>query len=302
MQSRNHAGTLAGWQIRTLAIAFTCACILPISWGVLPSPAHAAAPPAAVDIPAVLQQATDYQFRFRDGEMDAATANVALLEKATVTEVGNADLWYAMGLAYVNLAARATMPGGNRANAVIALQKGMPALNRALQINPDHARALSLRAGMRAMMGVQMNAPTVLSQAIIDMNRAVELAPESVAVRLTRVFGAPVMPEELRNNVNEAADLDFLIEQANGNRAGNFMTILRADLHFENGETDSARQLYEMVANTGAASAAQVARSRLALFPQGRDAMMKDIKALRTVAGTQCSMCHGREIPLQVHR
>jgi mono/diheme cytochrome c family protein len=73
------------------------------------------------------------------------------------------------------------------------------------------------------------------------------------------------------------------------------MTILRADLHFENGEVGSARQLYEMVDATGAASAGQLARSRLALFPQGRDTMMKDIQALRAVAGTQCGMCHGRE-------
>jgi hypothetical protein len=196
----------------------------------------------------------------------------------------------------VYVAARATMPGGNRPDLMLAMQKGMPALNRALQINPDHAEALSLRAGMRALIGLQMNAPQVLSQAIADMNRAIELAPDTVSVRLNRGFGAPVMPEEMRNRVNEAADLDFLIERSDWNRAGNFVTILRADLHFENGELGSARRLYAMVDSSGAASAAELARSRLALLPQGRDAMMKDIKALRAVAGgNRCSMCHGRE-------
>jgi hypothetical protein len=67
----------------------------------------------------------------------------------------------------------------------------MPALDRALQINPDHAQTLSLRAGMRAMLGKQMNAPQLVSQAIGDMNRAVELAPDSAAVRLVRAFAAP---------------------------------------------------------------------------------------------------------------
>lgn len=262
--------------------------------GVLIGPAGAAAPPVTVNIPAVLKQARDYQIRFRNGEMGAATDYVALLEQATAAETGNADLWHALGLAYVNLAARATMAGGNRSEAVIALQKGMPAINRALQIDPDHAEALSLRAGMRAMVGLQMNAPAQLSQAVADMNRAVELAPKSVAVRLTRAFSGPVMPEHLRNRQNEAADLEFLIDAAEGNRAGDFMSILRADLHFENGEPDAARQLYKVIDGSGAPSAAQLAKSRLTLLDQGREAMMSDIASLRAVAGTQCGMCHGR--------
>jgi tetratricopeptide (TPR) repeat protein len=283
--------------MRYQALALTTcmyALALMISWGAAPAPAQAAASPAGVDIPAVLKQTRDYQLRFRDGELDVVTANVALLEQATAAETGNADLWHALGVAYVYLAARATLPGGNRGDLMFALQKGMPALNRALQIDPDHAEALAVRAGMRALMGRGMNQPQLVSQALSDMNRAVELAPKSVSVRLTRAFGGPAMPEELRNRANEAADLDFLIEVAEWNRAGNFMTILRADLYFENGELDSARQLYQTIEGTGAASAAQLAKSRLARLAQGKEPMMKDILALRAVAGTQCSMCHGR--------
>lgn len=279
-------------QARALTIKCLCACFL--LWAALAASAGAATPPGSMDVPAVLKQARDYQFRFRDGELDVAPDNVALLEKATTAEPGNADLWQALGLAYVTFAARATMSGGDRSEALIAIQKGMPALNRALQIDPDHAEALSLRAGMRAMMGVQMNQPQILPQAIADMNRAVELAPESAAARLIRAFGAPTMPDELRNKVNEASDLDFLMEYSERSRAGDFITILRADLHFENGEASNARQLYKLVEDSGAASAAQVAKSRLALFAQGRDAVMKDVEALRAVVGTQCSMCHGR--------
>ncbi len=263
-------------------------------WGALLATAGAATPPGSLDIPAVLKQAREYQFRFRDGELAVAPDNVALLEKATATEPGNADLWQALGLAYVTFAARATMSGGDRSEAMIAIQKGMPALNRALQIDPDHAEALSLRAGMRAMMGVQMNQPQLLPQAMADMNRAIELAPESAASRLIRAFGAPTLPEELRNKANEASDLEFLMEYSGRNRAGDFITILRADLHFENNELAEARQLYTRVEETGAPSAAQLAKSRLALFPQGRDAVMNEVRALRAVAGTDCSMCHGR--------
>ena len=277
----------------TLTTAFKRAWGL-LLWGILLSAAGAAEQTPGLDASSILKQTKDYQLRFRDGDLEVVTANVELMEQATAAEPGNADLWHALGVAYVSLAARATMSGGNRADVVVALQKGMPALNRALQIDPDHAEALSLRAGMRALLGMQMKAPSVLSQSIADMNRAVELAPKSATVRLVRAFGAPPMPEELRNRVNEAADLDFLIGASEGSRAGNFMTILRADLHFENGDVDSARRLYELIDATGAATAAQLAKSRLALFPQGRDALMADVNALRAVAGTQCRMCHGR--------
>ncbi len=293
MKCRDHA---------TLTIASTCASALLVLWGVQLSAAAASAQPSAVDIPAVLKQAKNYQLRFRDGDLEAVAANVALLESATTTETGNADLWYAMGLAYVTFAARAGRPDGNRADAMVALRKGMPALNRALQIKPDHAETLSLRAGMQAMLGKQMNAPQLVSQAIADMNRAVELAPDTAAVRLVRAFAAPSMPEELRNRVNEAADLDFLMDYSEWNRARDYISILRADLHFENDEVGSARQLYEKVDGSGAASAASLARSRLALLPQGRDPVMKEIKALRAVVGTQCSMCHGREDTLAIAR
>lgn len=294
MQCPGNAAIPRDRPIGSTTIAFTCAFILSISSGVPPSAARAAESPAQIDIPAILQQSRDYRTRFREGDLDVAAANVALLEQATAAEAGNADLWCALGQAYVFLAARATLPGGNRADAVIALRKGMPALNRALAIDPDHAEALAVRAGMRALVGMQMNVPELVPQAMADMNRAVELAPDSVAVRLTRAFGGATMPEELRNRVNEAADLDFLIDQAQGNRAGDFMTILRADLDFENGELDRAYQLYKTVEGAGAASAAQLAKSRLTLFSQGKDPMMKDISALRAVAGTQCSLCHGR--------
>lgn len=260
----------------------------------VPHPAAAASPSARPDTAAVLKQARDYQLRFRDGELNVAAANVELMERATAAETANADLWNALGLAYVDFAARATMPGGDRSHVAVALQKGMPALNRALELDPDHAQALAVRAGMRAMIGRQMNAPQALSQAVADMNRAVELAPDSAAVRLIRAFGAPPMPQTLRNRANEAADLDFLIKASDKSRAGDFMTILRADLHFETGEPEQARQLYQVVKATGAQSAAQLADARLGLLALGGDSLMREILAMRAVAGTQCSMCHGR--------
>jgi hypothetical protein len=67
---------------------------------------------------------------------------------------------------------------------------------------------------------LQMNQPQMLPQAIADMNRAIELAPGSAAVRLIRAFGAPTMPEDLRDKTNEASDLEFLMEYPDRNRVG----------------------------------------------------------------------------------
>jgi hypothetical protein len=74
----------------------------------------------------VLLQARAYQFKFRAGDMSVIPPYVALLEEATKAEPDNADLWYAMGVAYLAQGARAMMPGGNPPDAISALQKGRP--------------------------------------------------------------------------------------------------------------------------------------------------------------------------------
>ena len=80
----------------------------------------------------VLRQAKVYQYQFRAGKMDIVPEYVAMLKEATRAEPDNADVWCAMGTAYLTQAARAMMPGGNPADALPAMQKGPAALRRAL--------------------------------------------------------------------------------------------------------------------------------------------------------------------------
>ncbi len=134
----------------------------------------------------------------------------------------------------------------------------------------------------------------MLTRGVAQMNKAVELAPSSVRVRLQRAFIGLSLPDELRDHVAEASDLEFLIDAADFSRPGDYVRLLRADLHAELGERDEARSLYRVVADTGSAAAAVQARSRLASLLDG-GVPSADIKTLRADAGAKCAMCHGRD-------
>lgn len=241
----------------------------------------------------VLGKAMAYQIQFRTGRTDILPQYVAMLEEATQAEPDNADLWAAMGTAYLAQAAKALMPGGNQADALVPMQKGPAALRRALQINPNQAEALSRLGGVQAMFGALMQAPQMTARGIAQMNHAVELAPDSIRVRLQRAFSGLSLPDALRNNAAEAEDLDFLIAaaDADANRAGEYVRIMRGDLYFELGKSDQARAMYQSVAAGGSSPGAE-AKARLAAMDHG-GVLVANIKALRTAAGAQCAMCHG---------
>jgi tetratricopeptide (TPR) repeat protein len=217
---------------------------------------------------------------------------VALLEEATKADPENADFWNGMGVAYLAQAAGAMLSGGNPADAMIAVPKGIQALDRALQLSPDHAEALALHGGIQAAMASFQQAPQLAAKGVTEMNRAVELAPNSVRVRLQRAFSGINLPDALRNNAAEAEDLDFILKIAEGSRQGAYVRIMRGDLYFEVGNLDLARNQYEM-AGKSESPAAAVANARLTALTQGSVAAA-DIKKLRNAAGTNCAMCHGK--------
>ena len=240
----------------------------------------------------ILRRAVSYQFQFRAGQVDIVSEYVAMLEVATNANPEDADLWDAMGLAYLAQAARAMMPGGNSADAIAAIKKGPAALEQALRLNPDHAGALATHGGVQAFMGLYQNAPAASAKGVANMNRAIALAPSSRRVRLQRAFSGINLPDAMRNRTAEAEDLDFLITVSSGTRAGDYIRLMRGDLHAEGGSTDLARAQYELVAESSSPAAAE-AKARLVSLDQGGipDA---DIRKLRQAAGTRCLMCHGK--------
>jgi len=241
---------------------------------------------------AILQRAMAYQFQFRGGQTDVVPDYVAMLEAATTADPENAELWNAMGVAYLAQSARAMMPGGRPADAMAALPKGTAALDRAIQLNPNHAEALATRGGVQAFMDLFQKGPAGAAEGIAKMNRAIEIAPTSRRVRLQRAFSGINLPDALRNRANEADDLDVLIAISTGTRAGDYIRLLRGDLHAEGGASDLARAQYALVAKSSSPASADAA-SRLAALTQG-GVPATDIKRLRAQAGTNCLMCHGK--------
>ena len=292
MDSQRRASTLCHHGSRVLTLIFVYLAMIIALVVALAHSTGAMAQAPTLKVSDVLSKAREYQFQFRAGDTSVVPEYVAMLESATQAEPENAELWYAMGRAYMLEAARAMLPGGNPAHAMPAMQKGPAALRRTLQLNPDHPAALAELGGLQALMGSLMHAPAMSARGVARINRAVELAPDSTTVRLTRAFLGPNLPDELRNRAAEAEDLDFLIETAEWSRAGDYVRLMRADLHFETGQLEHARAQYQIVADS-VSPAAVDAKARLSALDQGGVAM-SDIKALRSAAGAQCTMCHGR--------
>ena len=240
----------------------------------------------------ILRRARAYQFQFRAGQYDVAPQYVAMLEEAPKADPENADLSNALGVAYLAKSAGAMLTGGKPADAWTGVRKGMQAFEHALELNSDHAEALATHGGVQALMASFQQAPQQAAKGVAEMNRAVELAPNSVRVRLQRAFSSLSLADALRNNAAEAEDLDFLIKVAEGSRPGDYLHIMRGDLYFERGKLDLARNQYEVVGKSASPAAAE-AKARLIALTQGGVAVT-DIKKLRSAAGANCTMCHGR--------
>jgi hypothetical protein len=238
----------------------------------------------------ILDRTQQYQRQFRSGDMTVIEPWIAMLEQATRTDPTSADLWYGLGYAYLTQGAQALLVGRPE-EAATAMRKGPAALRQALKLNPDHPQALSQLGGVQSLLGPVLNLPAMAPRGVAMMNRAVDLAPDSIRVRLMRAFAGPNLPAELRNTSAEADDLDFLIEASEWGTAGDYMRIMRADLDIELGRFEQARAMYRTVVGTGTGASA-TAQARLASLDAG-GVDLATIRRLRSAAGAQCTMCHG---------
>jgi tetratricopeptide (TPR) repeat protein len=232
-----------------------------------------------------------YEMQYRSGNVEVVPQYVAAMDEATQLAPDNADNWYRLGRAYMAVAARA-LAENKPGEAMPAMQKGPAALMRALKLNPQHAPALVQIGGVQTMLGPVLKKPEWVTRGIDQMNQAVKIAPDSMRVRLQRAFLGVNLPDELRNRDAEAQDLDYVIENSDWGTAVQYVMILRGDLHAENGDLQQAASYYRSVRDA-TSPASPEANSRLTALAMGA-VPQGDIKHLRTAAGAQCAMCHGR--------
>jgi tetratricopeptide (TPR) repeat protein len=236
-----------------------------------------------------VMQARQFEMQFRTGNSDVVPGYVAAMDEATRVDPDNADHWYWLGRAYLALAAGA-LAAGQPEQAMPAMQKGPAALMRALKLDPEHAPALAQIGGVQTLLGPVLGKPEWVTRGIGQMNKAVQIAPDSTRVRLQRAFLGMNLPDHLRDRTAESEDLDFLIDNADMGNAADYVRLLRGDLHVENGELQQALALYRSVEGTGTRASVDAA-ARLAAMQSG-GVERETIRRLRAAAGAECAMCH----------
>jgi len=234
-----------------------------------------------------LARAHHLQLEYRQGNVEVVKPLVKTLEDAVEKSADNAELWEALGHAYMSqqgsmYAGPLDMPGmlavGERARAAYAR-------SLALDANNSLVRASH---GMSSMVVSQLkgDVPGMMA-GVEEMNAAVRQAPKSTGVRLTRAFTIIHLPPQMRDTNAVTEDLGFILDTAPGGRPEDVIHVLLGDVYAEVGNFKAARTEYEQV--TGASAfAAEQAKLRL----KGGAVSPEAITLVRSGTGTRCVMCH----------
>ncbi|HUQ12231.1 MAG TPA: hypothetical protein VM146_18115 [Steroidobacteraceae bacterium] len=237
-----------------------------------------------------LARAHRMQLEFRQGNSAVSKPLVSHLEAAVARSPDNAQLWEALGHAYMSL--QGSMYAG---------PPDIPTLIATGEHARDaYARSLALKQpnplvraghGMSTMVVSQLkgDGPGVMA-GIEEMNAAVREAPKSKAVRLTRGFTIIHLPPDMRDNKAVTEDLRFILDTAPGGRPEDVLHVLLGDVLAETGQLPAARAEYAQVTGASAFAAEQV-KLRLADLAKG-PVRPENVTAVRMGTGTQCAMCH----------
>jgi len=179
-----------------------------------------------------------------------------------------------------------------------ALQRGMRECEAILKTNPNHAQAkvwhgggLLFESGLSFAQGDRQTGVRLFDMGVKEMDEAVGLEPESLAVRIPRgsayLAATAAMPEKIGRPLLERGVQDFekaydiqrpYLEKLSNHARGELLMGL-ADGHRRLGNTERARHFFEQVARMGAAS--------------GHQAQAEEYLKTGTLAGrVRCSGCH----------
>jgi len=238
----------------------------------------------------VLAQAHTWQMEFRAGKQEVVKPLIKSLEDAVAQSPDNAQLWEALGHAYMA-----------KQGALYVMPLDVPALIANGELARDaYAHSLALNGkGALSRAGHGMSTVVVsqlkgdgpgMAAGVDEMNTAVRQAPNSTAVRLTRGFTIVHLPPGMRDTNAVIEDLGFILDTAPGGRPEDVLHVLLGDLYAETGKLDDARGQYRQVTGASAFAAEQV-KTRLIDLEKG-SITPASIAAVRSGTGTRCAMCH----------
>lgn len=240
----------------------------------------------------VLLQARAFKYQFRAGQYDVAHKTVDMLEAAVKADPSNVELLNELGTAQFMRMTVVGHPGGDVRDIVPAANRAREVFEKAVTIDPNDPYALAGRGMARIIYANRTRESQVVLDGIADLNRAVELAPSKVPVRLMRAFTSVSLAPAVRNVTAVESDLRFLMNVAMGTRAADVLRVLLADVYMDAGRRADARREYRTAADSKSFGS-ELARSRLAALEKG-DVSASDIADLRANLGRQCTMCHGK--------
>jgi len=235
----------------------------------------------------VLLQAQRLQLEYRQGNLAAAKPLVKALEAAVADSGDNADLWEAMGHAYMSLQGSLLAAQSDMPSMIATAERARDAYARSLALDGNN-HLVRASHGMSQMVSslLKGDGPGILT-GVEEMNAAVRQAPRSVGVRLTRGFTIIHLPPAMRDTKAVIEDLEFIMNTAPGGRPEDVLHLLLGDVYAEVGNLETARLEYGQVTGASAFAAEQV-KQRM-----GQDAVPAAAIALvRAGTGTGCVMCH----------
>ncbi len=235
----------------------------------------------------VLALAHHTQMEFRSGNQAVITPLVKSLEVAVAESPKNAQLWEALGNAYMSQQGSMYSSPPDMPAIIATGERARDAYSRSLALN-GNSPVVRAGYGMSTMVLGQLKGDGPGIKAGIDeMNEAIRQAPKSTAVRLTRGFTIIHLPPAMRDTNAVIEDLGFILETAPGGRPEDVLHVLLGDVYAEMGKFDAAREEYRQV--TGASAfAAEQAKLRL----EKGSVTPESIALVRAGTGSRCAMCH----------
>ena len=237
-----------------------------------------------------LARAREQQLEYRQGNLKVAGPLVKELESAVAKSPGNADLWEALGNAYMSQQGSMFEAQSAPGTLIAVGERARDAYGRALALDRKNALLLASHGMAGFSTSLLKQDPGALMASIEEMNAAIRQAPKSTPVRLTRGFTIIHLPPAMRDTAAVTEDLKFVLDAAPGGRPEDVLHVLLGDVYAEAGELEAARLEYEQVTGASLFATEQV-KSRLEELKKGAISPAS-IAYVRSGTGFRCVMCH----------